>query len=78
MLSKEMTQLIQEIFAFLGESGQLAKEDPEECLLALLKAIKERLPDVSAMLESTVGHAAGVVCEAKWEAKKRLKHFSRK
>ena len=78
MLSKEMTQLIQEIFAFLGESGQLAKEDPEACLTALLKKIKEQLPDVSAMLEFTVLEAAGDVNDAKLEAKKRLKHVSRK
>ena len=75
MLTKETTQLIQEIFAYLGEAGQLAKEDPEACIVALLKATKEDLQEIGVGLEFTVGHAADRVLEAKLEleAKKKLK-----
>lgn len=74
-LPPQIKKLIQEVFAALDEwplsskdNEQLAKEDPEVCLVALLKEIKEQLPEVSAMLHSTVASAAGEAAEAKWQA----------
>jgi len=74
-LPLEIRKLVQEVFAALDEwplsskdNEQLAKEDPKACLVALLKEIKEQLPEVSAMLHSTVESAAGEAAEAKRQA----------
>lgn len=74
-LPPRIQKLIQEVFAALDkrplsskENEQLAKEDPEACLVALLTKVKERLPVTGAMLGRTIESAAGEVAEAKWQA----------
>ncbi len=73
-LSPEITQLIREAFAVFDDiplnqgAEKLAIEDPEACVIALLKAIKEDLHVSAVCLDTTVGHAVGEVHEAKWQA----------
>lgn len=78
-LPPAIKKLTREVFAALDEwplSGkdneQMAKEDPEACLVALLKEIKERLPEVYAMLHSTVDSAAGTAAVAKRQAEHQV------
>lgn len=74
-LPPEIRKLLVEVFAALDEkplstkkNEQLAKEDPKACLVALLKRIKERLPETGAMLDTTIQSAAGRVAIAKRKA----------
>lgn len=60
MLHRETRKLIEEVFELTGGESEkrLAQEDPEACIVSLLQNIKERLPNISAMLDSTVEMAA--------------------
>lgn len=54
----EVKKLLKEVFGqFSEEEGKRAGEYPEVYLVSLLENIKERLPEVSAMLYSTVDMA---------------------
>lgn len=58
MLSKATAQLVEEVFASLGEKAKRkAQEEPETCLISILLVIKERLSDVSASLDNTIEKA---------------------
>lgn len=58
MIHPEIKRLLQEVFGRLNEEeGKHAGEYPEAYLVSLLENIKERLPEVSAMLYSTVDMA---------------------
>lgn len=58
MIHPEVTKLLQEVFGWLNEEdGKRAGEYPEVYLVSLLEGIKERMPEVSAMLYSTVDRA---------------------
>lgn len=74
-LPLQVKKLVQEVFAALDErplsskdNEQLAKEDPEACLVALLTKVKERLPVTGITLAFTIEEAAGEAAEAKWQA----------
>lgn len=55
MISPQITKLLQEIVGlFNEEEGKRVGKYPEVYLISLLEHIKERLPEVSAMLYSTV------------------------
>lgn len=55
MIHPKVTKLLQEIVSsFNEEEGRRAGEYPEVYLISLLEHIKDRLPEVSAMLYSTV------------------------
>lgn len=55
MIHPEVKRLLQEVFTqFDEEEGKRAEKYPEVYLISLLENIKERLPEVSAMLYSTV------------------------
>jgi|GEM_PF-6883652 len=55
MLPKTVHQLVQNVFAHFGESKRReAEQHPEACLVALLTAIQERLPETWATLATTV------------------------
>ncbi len=66
MLNPETAKLIEEVFEFFDTHGfsrvskkaDLAKNDPEACIVSLLRRIKERLPVVSATLYDTIERAA--------------------
>ncbi len=58
VIHPKIRELIQEVFGWVSEEeGRHAGEYPEAYLLSLLENIKERLPEVSAMLYSTVDMA---------------------
>ena len=69
MLSSPVTRLLEEIFSGREKDRKRVREDPEACLLCLLKSIKEELPEVSAMLYSTVEYSLD---EEELEEAKRL------
>lgn len=55
MIHPEVKKLLQEVFGLIREEdGKRAGEYPEVYLVSLLEKIKERLPEVSAMLAFTV------------------------
>ncbi|MDP3661419.1 MAG: hypothetical protein Q8R17_01010 [bacterium] len=55
MIHPEVRKLLQEVFAkFSEEEGKRAGAYPEVYLVSLLERIKGRLPNISAMLYSTV------------------------
>lgn len=55
MLTKEITNLLEEVFEYFGEEEkEEARKDPEVCLASLLMKIKEDLPDVASTLKWTV------------------------
>lgn len=55
MVHPEVKKLLQEVFGwFSEEEGKRAGEYPEVYLVSLLQHIQDRLPEVSAMLYSTV------------------------
>ena len=66
MLPVTVVQLVREIYADESNTEILAKlrDDPEEVLISLLTEIKQNLPEVSAMLRSTVESGAGGVLES--------------
>ncbi len=82
MLHLETRKLVEEVFGFFDTHGfssgsareELAKNDPEACIISLLQSIKDRLPCVSAMLYSTVQMAASKIDVE--EARKLLGHLS--
>lgn len=79
MLSPKVVKLVQEIFSRPRESEatkRWVKEDPEQYLISLLETIKERLPEVSATLETTVEHASGKLAKDNWA--KELSRSSKK
>ena len=58
MIHPEVKKLLQEVFGYFSEEeGKRAGEYPEVYLVSLLEGIKEDLPEVSAMLYSTVDMA---------------------
>ncbi|KKU70544.1 MAG: hypothetical protein UX94_C0004G0008 [Parcubacteria group bacterium GW2011_GWA2_47_21] len=58
MIHPKVKALVQEVFSWFGEEeGKRAGEYPEAYLVSLLEEIQERLPEVSAMLDSTVDMA---------------------
>jgi hypothetical protein len=73
-LPPEIKKLVQEVIAPLDEvslsedSKQLAKEDPEACLIGLLKQIRDDLKVTGATLKFTVDMATAEVVEANWQA----------
>lgn len=55
MLPREIQKLVIQIYSnFHEEKRQQVKQEPEVFLVSLLQAIQKELPDISAMLESTV------------------------
>lgn len=57
-LSKPIAKLVQKVFVKYGpEDVEGAQREPETYLIALLLAIRERLPDPSATLDYTVERA---------------------
>ncbi len=66
MLHPKTAQLIEEVFEFFDTHGfsgvskkvDLAKNDPEACIVSLLQKIKERLPEVSSTLSITIERAS--------------------
>jgi len=58
-LPEPIAKLVQEVFVKYGEEEDVRtpKEDPEAYLVALLLAIKERLPEMWATLDQTVERA---------------------
>ncbi len=55
MLSKATAQLVEEVMGYFGEKErQAAQKEPEACLVSMLTRIKEELPEVSAMLYSSI------------------------
>ncbi|MBI2054419.1 MAG: hypothetical protein HYT36_03810 [Candidatus Staskawiczbacteria bacterium] len=83
MLSRATKKLAEEVFGYFDERDKRvfghitakrreeAKKNPEVCLIALLLAIKEKLPYSCAILRSTVEEA--LYEDNIEEAKKRLK-----
>ncbi|TSC79641.1 MAG: hypothetical protein G01um101425_572 [Candidatus Peregrinibacteria bacterium Gr01-1014_25] len=65
MLPEPVVQLLQEIYAEERntEVRQKLRDNPEELLISLLTEIKQDLPNVSSMLQSTVESAAAGVIE---------------
>lgn len=59
MIHPEVQKLLQEVFGSIREDKRkLAEEYPEACLVSLLESIKADMPEVSAMLDSTVKRGA--------------------
>jgi len=66
MLNPVTAKLIEEVFEFFDTHGftrvskkaDLAKNDPEACIVSLLQSIKETLPEISATLYFTVERGA--------------------
>lgn len=55
MLSKAIAQKVEKVMGYFGESQrEKAKKDPEACVLSMLTRIEEELPEVSAMLYSSI------------------------
>lgn len=70
MLSKTAAQLVEDVFGHFREKDrQLAQKDPEACLIALLRVIKQELPHVYATLGMTIEMAPSYLDE---EARKKL------
>ncbi len=68
MLSKATALLVEEVMGHFGEEKKKkAHENPEACLVSMLTLIKKRLPEVSAMLYSSIELATydGYLKEAK-------------
>lgn len=61
MISKEVVQLIREIYAYYGKRDErVVKEDPEGLLICLLSLIKKAMEDSwSSDVKFTVESAAG-------------------
>lgn len=81
MLSEHAVQVLKDICAKEGnrEVQQIMQKNPEEVLISLLEEIRKDLPDVSAMLKSTVQYgihgatASSKAIEAEYAAKERAK-----
>ncbi|HLD70968.1 MAG TPA: hypothetical protein VI937_03745 [Negativicutes bacterium] len=55
MLSKAIAQKVEKVMGYFGErQREKAKKDPEACVLSMLTRIEEELPEVSAMLYSSI------------------------